>query len=213
MSKSLQAAHTLAAENRDLDYFKDVLREFEENRRAAAEAKEASKAKATAKKGKKAKDVVVDEEEVEEDIEMADVDLEKEEKPKPSKKRKAVTEDDETAVSYMSIPRCKFSDNNQTPKRTDSVKKPKLKLISTPKANGAETPKSAKEKKEKAKAKAKKAAAEPVVPKEAEPSPEEKRKIKEVHQVLYYSKMHLANHATEGNLVLETQVTKGSAYS
>jgi len=212
MSKSLQAAHILAAENHDLDYFKDVLREFEENRRAAAEAKEASKAKATAKKTKKAKDVV-DEEEVEEDVEMADVDLEKEEKPKPSKKRKAVTEDDETAVSYMSIRRCKFSDNNQTPKRTDSVKKPKLKLISTPKANGAETPKSAKEKKEKAKPKAKKAAAEPVAPKEPELSPEEKRKIKEVRQLLYSSKTHLANRVTEGDLVLETQVTKGSAYS
>jgi len=212
MSKSLQAAHTLAAENHNLDYFKDVLREFEENRRAAAEAKEASKAKAAAKKTKKAKDVV-DEEEVEEDVEMADVDLEKEEKPKPSKKRKAVTEDDETAVSYMSIRRCKFSDNNQTPKRTDSVKKPKLKLISTPKANGAETPKSAKEKKEKAKPKAKKAAAEPVAPKEPELSSEEKRKIKEVRELLYSSKTDLANRVTEGDLVLETQVTKGFAYS
>lgn len=65
------------------------------------------------------------------------------------------------------------------------MKKPKLKLInSTPKGNGAETPKSAKEKKEKAKPKAKKAAngtaAEPPAPKEPELSPEEKRKMKEV---------------------------------
>ncbi|ELR10489.1 hypothetical protein VC83_04786 [Pseudogymnoascus destructans] len=171
MSKSLYAAYQLAAENHDLDHYKNVLREFEVSRRrdekAAKEAidakKAAKEAKASAKKGKKTKEVVQDEDE---DVEMADAgadEAEKEDKPKASKKRKAV--DDETS----------------TPKRTDSVKKPKLKLInSAQKANGAETPKSAaKEKKEKAKPKSKKAAAAPATPKEPELSAEEKSKKKE----------------------------------
>ncbi|OBT89203.1 hypothetical protein VE02_01649 [Pseudogymnoascus sp. 03VT05] len=171
MSKSLYAAYQLAAENHDLDYYKNVLREFEVTRRRdekaaqeAIDAKEAAKeAKVSVKKGKKTKEVVQDEDE---DVEMADAgadEAEKEDKPKASKKRKAV--DDETS----------------TPKRTDSVKKPKLKLInSAQKENGAETPKSAaKEKKEKAKPKAKKAAAAPATPKEPELSAEEKSKKKE----------------------------------
>lgn len=65
-------------------------------------------------------------------------------------------------------------------KRTESAKKPKLKLNHTPKENGAETPKSTKGKKEKAKPKGKKAA-EPE-PKEPEVSAEEKIKMKEVSQ-------------------------------
>ncbi|OBT59068.1 hypothetical protein VE04_00988 [Pseudogymnoascus sp. 24MN13] len=172
MSKSLYAAYQLASENHDLDHYKNVLREFEVSRRRdekaaqdAIDAKEAAKeAKASAKKGKKAKEVVQDEDE---DVEMADAgadEAEKEDKPKASKKRKAV--DDETS----------------TPKRTDSVKKPKLKLInSAQKGNAAaETPKSAaKEKKEKAKPKTKKAAAAPATPKEPELSAEEKSKKKE----------------------------------
>ncbi|KFY49092.1 hypothetical protein V495_00740 [Pseudogymnoascus sp. VKM F-4514 (FW-929)] len=163
LSKSLYAAYQLAAENHDLDYFKDVLREFEaSNRRAEKEKEEAAKAKASAKKSKKSKDVVQDEDE---DVDMADAgsdEVEKEEKPKPSKKRKAAADEDEIS----------------TPKRTDSVKKPKLKLINS--AQKAETPKSAaKEKKEKAKPKAKKAAAVPAAPKEPELSAEEKSKKKE----------------------------------
>lgn len=78
------------------------------------------------------------------------------------------------------------------------MKKPKLKLInSAQKANGAETPKSAKEKKEKAKPKGKKAngtAAEPATPKEPELSPEEKRKSKEVRVPLLCDEGHHTNH-------------------
>lgn len=100
LSKSLFAAYQLAAENHDLDHYKTILREFEEDRKQAREAKEASKAaKASAKKNKKSKDTVQDEDE---DVEMADADeVEKEEKPKASKKRKAAADDDETSVSYM----------------------------------------------------------------------------------------------------------------
>jgi hypothetical protein len=97
MSKSLYAAYQLAAENHDLDHYKNVLREFEASCRR--DEKEAAKdAKASAKKGKKTKDVVQDEDE---DVEMADAgadEVEKEDKPKASKKRNAVH--DETSVSY-----------------------------------------------------------------------------------------------------------------
>ena len=96
----MYAAYQLAAENQDLDHYKNVLRDFEATRRdEKAAAQEAIKAKASAKKGKKSKDLVQDEDE---DVEMADAgadEVEKEEKPKASKKRKAV--DDEISVSYI----------------------------------------------------------------------------------------------------------------
>jgi len=105
MSKALVEAHTLAAENHDLQYFKDLLDEHavaqqqeleelaakEEARVAAQAAKEAAKETAkTPKKGKKAKSDGDDE-----DVEMGDAD--EEAKPKSSKKRKA--DADEAAVS------------------------------------------------------------------------------------------------------------------
>lgn len=75
-----------------------------------------------------------------------------------------------------------YADNYQTPKKgSESVKKPKIKLTTTPKANGTDTPKSTKAKKE-TKPKAKKAngaAAEPAAPAEPEVDPETKRKNKE----------------------------------
>lgn len=101
MSKSLYAAYQLAAENHDLDYFKSLLQNFEKVRQEAAEA---SKAKTASKKSKKSKDIVEDE--VDEDVEMGDAEeIETEEKPKASKKRKAATEDEETAVSYPCLSR------------------------------------------------------------------------------------------------------------
>lgn len=89
MRKDLQAAHVLASEGHDLDYYKNVLREFEEQRLAKAEAKK-SKAK-TPKKSSKAADE-------DGDVDMDDVEDEAgeptEKKPK-SKKRKA---EDENSV-------------------------------------------------------------------------------------------------------------------
>lgn len=55
MRKDLYAAHQLAAEKNDLDYFKTVLTEFMEQKRADEEAKEAAKAAKKAKKEKKEK--------------------------------------------------------------------------------------------------------------------------------------------------------------
>ncbi|KAI0508409.1 hypothetical protein F5B22DRAFT_404603 [Xylaria bambusicola] len=165
MRKDLQAAHLLAAESHDLDYYKNVLREFEEQRLAKAEAKK-SKVK-TPKKSSKAVDD-------DGDVDMDDVENEAEEstekKPK-SKKRKA-------------------EDESNTPQRSDSVKKPKIKLTgtSTPKtANGIQSPAtkdSAKSAKAKSKSKGSKEAdnkkeKEPAAPKEPELTPEERRARKE----------------------------------
>ncbi|KAE9381713.1 hypothetical protein N431DRAFT_425290 [Stipitochalara longipes BDJ] len=180
MRKDLAAAHQLAAEQHDLQYFKDILTSFMAAREAEREAKEAAKAekkakKAAVKKEKKTPKVVEDGED--EDVDMADapgeVDSEalgmaEVEEPK-SKKRKSTAED--------------------TPQR-DSVKKPRpnIKLTTTPKAtNGTSTPKSAKEHsttkstKPKSKKPAPKAPETPevVVPKEPEMTAEEKRAKKE----------------------------------
>lgn len=95
MRKDLQNAHLLAAEQYDLDYYKNVLREFEEQRLAKDEAKK-NKAKTPKKAAKAVEAAAADEDE---DIEMADVEeaeeAERVEKKPKSKKRKA---DDETDV-------------------------------------------------------------------------------------------------------------------
>ncbi|KAI1281021.1 hypothetical protein F5Y07DRAFT_316283 [Xylaria sp. FL0933] len=166
MRKDLQAAHLLAAEAHDLDYYKNVLREFEEQRLAKAEAKK-SKAKTPKKSSKAADD--------EGDVDMEDPEeeaAEPAEKKSKSKKRKA-------------------EDENNTPQRSDSVKKPKIKFTgaSTPKtANGVQSP-AAKESAKSAKGKTKSSKAgkeadskkekEPAAPKEPELTPEERRARKE----------------------------------
>lgn len=98
MRKDLQAAHLLAAEGHDLDYYKNVLQEFEEQRLAKLEAKK-PKAKTPKKPGK-----VVDEDG---DMEMDDIDDdagESVEKKSKSKKRKA--EDDSSVGSQTHIIYC-----------------------------------------------------------------------------------------------------------
>ncbi|KAI0164809.1 hypothetical protein GGR57DRAFT_212850 [Xylariaceae sp. FL1272] len=168
MRKDLQAAHHLAAEGHDLDYYKNVLREFEEQRLAKLEAKK-SKVK-TPKKSSKSADE-------DGDVDMEDAEEgngEPAEKKSKSKKRKA-------------------EEDASTPQQSDSVKKPKIKLTgsSTPKnANGVQSPSAAKEatKPLKVKAKSSKAAKDAdskkekevaATPKEPELTPEEKRVRKE----------------------------------
>ncbi|KAI2468024.1 hypothetical protein F4781DRAFT_282544 [Annulohypoxylon bovei var. microspora] len=175
MRKDLQNAHLLAAEQNSLDYYKNVLREFEEHRLAKLEAKKA-RANKTPKKATKAIEAANGDED--EDVEMADVEedgeVEPTEKKPKSKKRKA-------------------EDEASTPQRSESVKKPKIKITnsSTPKAtSGVQSPtakdsskpvkvkaKAAKGGKDKAESKKEKEA-----PKEPERSPEEKhmRKEKEI---------------------------------
>ncbi|KAL8413981.1 hypothetical protein RB594_005279 [Gaeumannomyces avenae] len=163
MRKDLQAAHELAGEGHDLQYFKDLLIKHQEDvlneEKQAQEqlaAKEA-KAAAAAKKAKKAA-------KEDEDVEMADVDEDDMGTPakekKTSKKRKA-------------------EDDAATPQRSDSVKKPKIKLTtnSTPKAaNGTSTPKSPKPA---AEAKASKSKAKKPVKEVADPKRTVEKKVVE----------------------------------
>ncbi|KAI9720383.1 MAG: hypothetical protein M1812_002889 [Candelaria pacifica] len=121
-SKDLYAAYQVAAEQHDLQYFKDMLADHQ------AAMLEDPEAKATkSKKGKrKSKDAVEDAEDV--DMEDADDgadvdDDEAEAKPKGSKKRKKATDSDGESTKPA-----------KTPKRSDSTKKPATKLkLTTPK--------------------------------------------------------------------------------
>lgn len=102
--KDLLHAHTLASENHDLPYYKQVLQDFLEQRQAEADAKAAAKAAKNAGKSKKKSKATTEGEDDTEDVEMADADVpvdeNEEEKPKSSKKRKATTEaEDATDVS------------------------------------------------------------------------------------------------------------------
>lgn len=170
MRKDLQLAHEIAAEGHDLDYYKDLLQQFQEElieKQKAAEAKAA--AAATPKKSKKQAKSSADVE----DVEMEDVDDE------PS-----------TAKAKKSEKKRKNTEDSETPQRSESVKKPKIKLTNnaTPKAANGATPKSAKAggeaKAKKAKKPAKEADEEDKAqsPKEPEMSAEDRfeRKKKEV---------------------------------
>jgi flagellar basal body rod protein FlgC len=199
MRKDLAAAHELAAERHDLNYFKDILKNFMEARETERAAKEAAKAekkakKAAAKKEKKTAKVV-EEGEDDEDVDMADAPGEADseepgmvEAEEVNKKKRKSTADD---VSYSLCIKQVNAEFAETPQR-DPVKKPRpnIKLTtSTPKAtNGTATPKSAKEQsatkstKPKTKKSAPKAPETPevIVPKEPELTAEDKRAKKEV---------------------------------
>ncbi|CAK7266122.1 Pre-mRNA-splicing helicase BRR2 [Sporothrix epigloea] len=123
MRKDLQQAHHLAAENNSLDFYKELLRQFQADKEEAEEAKrQAAEAKrlaqATPKKSKKAA--------VDEDADMMDV-----------------PDDEDVTASTTKSKKRKAEEDVRTPKTTDSAKKPKIKITSsgTPKSSG--TPSSA----------------------------------------------------------------------
>lgn len=103
--KDLYAAHQLAAEKHDLDYFKQILKSFMEQRAAELQAKEAAKAAKKATKSKKQSKAAVQEDG---DAEMADAPAEAEseeaeaggDKPKKGKKRKA----EEDGMVWLNLP-------------------------------------------------------------------------------------------------------------
>ena len=152
MRKDLAAARTLAAEQHDLEYFKEILKAFMEAREADKRAKEALKAekqakKAAGKKEKKSAAKVVEEDE-DADLEMADAigDPESDgaEANEPTKTNKRKAED--VSYVFLSLPKpmlIKF----ETPQGSDSVKKPRttIKLNTKKELNGASTPKTPKE--------------------------------------------------------------------
>jgi hypothetical protein len=203
MRKDLYQAHKLAAEKHDLDYYKQVLLDFEAQREAENEAKAAAKAakeasKSSGKSKKKAKAETDAAGEENEDVEMADAEGEldvddgaEEKKAKPSKKRKAVADAEDSTVSFqlllqLAIPNLGY----QTPQASSSAKKLKFKPLtsSTPKTTNGATPKSTGKKdsaSKPSKSKSKKSATNgmadkaPPTPKEPELSPEEKRLKKE----------------------------------
>ncbi|KAH8885174.1 hypothetical protein GQ53DRAFT_370691 [Thozetella sp. PMI_491] len=169
MRKDLQAAYRLASENHPISHYKSVLQDFQEELLAKQKAKEAKSA--SGKKNKKKEEE--EEAEEDEDVEMADAGedgAEAAKEKKASKKRKA-------------------EENIETPQRSDSVKKPKIKLTtnSTPKANGTPKPskagsesKSSKPKSKKTKEpEEKKQEKDSATPKEPELTPEEKHQRKE----------------------------------
>lgn len=103
MSKTLFAAYQIAAEGHDLDYFKQILKDFQEEQRAFEEEqakKDAEKAEADAKKAEKAaetKETAGVEKEKKKKARKSkggddeDVAMEDAEETKPSKKRKKET--------------------------------------------------------------------------------------------------------------------------
>ncbi|KAK8019675.1 PWWP domain-containing protein [Apiospora arundinis] len=191
MRKDLQQAHILAAEQNNVEYYKGILSDYQQAKLADEEAKAAkaaAKKEKTEKKSKKSEATAVDDDE---DVEMADAGDDDDvpvKKPKSSKKRKA---DEETA----------------TPQRTESVKKPKIKLTtSTPKAaaNGAQSPKNGKESttkasKPKSKPAKKDAEEKPAALKEPELTPEERhvRKEKEILFLRHRLQKGLLNRESE----------------
>jgi hypothetical protein len=97
-SKSLIAAHKVAAENHNLEYFKEMLLAHTEAIAAEEQAqKERDAAKEAAKAAKKDKKVKRKSEAADEDVDMEDVD----DDSKKSKKRKKAVESDDETVSRL----------------------------------------------------------------------------------------------------------------
>jgi hypothetical protein len=131
MSKSLQQAYAIAAEGHDLDFYKQVLADFQEEsarleaeaqaKKEEAEAKAAAKAdkdaKAKDKKKKSRKSKAADED----DVEMEDA-----EAPKSSKKRKKDADSDgegpKVCIPVVSPKTATFTNLSQ-PKKTPKVTK------------------------------------------------------------------------------------------
>ncbi|PNP40303.1 hypothetical protein TGAMA5MH_07781 [Trichoderma gamsii] len=179
MRKDLKAAFELAIEQNSIEHYRAILQSFQDELIAQEEARK--EAAATPKKSKKGKAKVTDEDE---DVDMEDA----EEAPKAKpKKRKAA--DEEAAV----------------PQRSESVKKPKIKLNTSSSAskaaNGTSAPKTKEEKPAKvAKAKPKKGADKKSdAPKEPKLTAEERhlRKEKEI--------MYLRHKLQRGLLTREQQ--------
>ncbi|KAL7922651.1 hypothetical protein ACQKWADRAFT_75472 [Trichoderma austrokoningii] len=164
MRKDLKAAFELAIEQNSIEHYKAILQSFQDELIAQEEARK--EAAATPKKSKKGKAKAVDEDE---DVDMEDA----EEAPKPKPKKRKVA-DEEAAI----------------PQRSESVKKPKIKLNTSSSAskaaNGAAVPKAQEEKPAKvAKAKSKKGTDKKSdAPKEPKLTPEERRLRKE-KEIMY----------------------------
>lgn len=208
MRKDLAAAHQLAAEQNSIDDYKRVLTEFQEAKLAEQEAK-AARARAKKEKATKKSEPKIEDD----DVDMPDAsaqESEGSEKKKATKKRKAEEENAVSIPSAKALLRKNCTDpEQQPPQRSDSVKKPKIKLTSssTPKAatNGASEPKESAAKPPKAKSSKSKPAKDAdgekpkksPAPKEPELTPEEKQDRKKVrhHETIVSKTKALTFHA------------------
>jgi hypothetical protein len=178
LRKELRAAFELAVEQHPLDFYKDILKKFEEETIKAQEAYEAAAATPKQSKKSKAKAVAA----ADEDEDMPDAT----ESTKKTKKRKA-EEDVSVSIICDSTLQCPCLPFDQTPQRPDSVKKPKIKLntSSTPKTangngNGTPQPKDASAKASKPKPKKTKDGADKKAEAKEKMTPEERHARKEV---------------------------------
>lgn len=106
MRKDLAEARRLAAEQNDLDYFKEILKTFMEQREADILAKEQAKAEKKAKKAAKKNngksEATVRESDDEGDVEMTDIigdDMESAESSKPKKNGNGKRENDDVSIT------------------------------------------------------------------------------------------------------------------
>lgn len=104
MRKDLQQAYRLASEKHSLEYYKDLLQQYQEDLLEKQKAQEAKEAKAQATPAKKSKKAKAEAGAEDEDVEMADADSEPSESAqKKSKKRKA---EESAEVSRISVFAC-----------------------------------------------------------------------------------------------------------
>jgi hypothetical protein len=107
MRKDLASAHLLAAEKHDLDYYKEVLRNFMEAKEADKAAKEAAKAVKKEKKEKRKSKPVVEEDEDEEMPDApADPESEEAEAVAPEKKASKRKVEDADVSSISKVCKC-----------------------------------------------------------------------------------------------------------
>ncbi len=196
MRKTLQAAHHLAAESHPLSFYKEVLQNYQEE---LIEQEKAKAAKAATPKGKKSKAISEDDEDI--DMEDAPAVEETPAKDKKAKKRKAEESAEVSRAARASIIHHRANQSLQTPQRSDSVKKPKIKLTtsatpkvangatSTPKSTKAADSKSAKSKNKKKDADEAKVEKEASAPKEPELSPEDRRVRKQVRRLAHVTRI------------------------
>lgn len=208
MTKSLQDAYRIASEGHDLDHFKKVLMDFEEERaRIAAEiaaAEEEAEAQKAAKAEKDAADAAAEPKEKkkkarkskaadDEDVEMEDADA----APKSSKKRKKDADSDGEGDKVSKIARAQCL--TQCANASQSKKTPKIKKLNAPKTPNGETPA-----KKASTSKPKKKVAAP--PKEEEAA-EEKKELTEAERLEQREKaiLYLRHRLQKGFLTRDVE--------
>ncbi|KAI5366441.1 Putative PWWP domain-containing protein [Septoria linicola] len=153
MTKALQEAYKVASEGHDIDFFKDVLRQHQQELEAIVQAQVeyeerlAAEAAARAEAAENGEDVTTKDKAkkkaprknkaADEDVDMEDADA-----PKSTKKRKKADESDADAPKPKKTPKVTKLNAPKTPNGDASAKKskPKKKVVSAPKSDEEEKP-------------------------------------------------------------------------